>query len=173
MRRILIIIGPLAAAALVLASVAAAALPSPSYQVGGIQLGASQGDVSSLLGIGTGTTGDRATWRASIAHAPFAECTTVGSICAVTGGTLTLSSNKGSSISGAVTGGALTVTAQAAGCGTQTFKLDAMVSTGSGLQQLTAVLTNYRFQFRGACTVLAASVQGTLSAVACDDGGSL
>jgi hypothetical protein len=161
MRRILITIGPLAAAALVLAAVATAAVPSPSYQVAGIQLGAAPGDVSSLVGIGSGTTGDRASWRASIAHAPFAGCVTVGSSCAVTGGTLTLSSNNGSTVAGTVTGGGLTLTAQAPRCGTQTFAVVANVSTPSGTEQLTAVLTQVRFQLRGACTVLASALQGT------------
>jgi hypothetical protein len=169
----ILIIGPIVATALVLASVAAAAVTSPVYQVTGIGIGASQGDVSPFFGIGTGSTGDRSQWRASIAHAPFAGCATIGSSCAVTGGTLTLTSNNGSSLAGSVTGGGLTLTAQAARCGTQTFAVSAMASTGSGLEQLTGVLTNYRFQLRGVCTVLAATLQGTLSAVAGDDGGSL
>jgi hypothetical protein len=164
MRKILIT-GSIVAAAFVLAAVASAAVPSPSYQVAGVQLGAAQGDVSPFVGIGTGTAGDRASWRASLAHAPFAGCTTVGSSCAITGGTLALSSNNGSSIAGTVNGGGLTVTSQAARCGTQTFAVTATFSTPSGLEQLTGVLTQYRFQLRGACTVLAASVQGTLAAV--------
>jgi hypothetical protein len=156
-------IGPIVAAALVFASVASAAVPSPSYQVAGIQLGAPQGDVSSFIGIGTGSTGDRSQWRASIAHAPSAGCATVGASCAVTAGTLTLTSNNGSSIAGTVTGGALTLTAQAARCGTQTFTVVANISTPTGTEQLTGVLTNLRFQLRGACTVLASTLQGTLA----------
>jgi hypothetical protein len=162
MRRILTTIGPLAVAALVFASVAVAAVTSPTYQVTGIGLGAAQGDVGSFFGIGTGSAGDRAQWRASIAHAPLAGCATVGASCAVTGGTLTLTSNNGSSFAGTVTGGGLTLTGQAARCGTQSFAVVANVSTPAGTEQLTGVLTNYRFQLRGACTVLASSVQGTL-----------
>jgi hypothetical protein len=156
-------IGPIVAAALVFASVAAAAVTSPVYQVTGIGLGAPQGDVSAFFGIGTGSTGDRSQWRTSIAHAPLAGCATVGSSCAVTGGTLTLTSNNGSSLAGTVTGGAITLTAQAARCGTQTFAVVANVSASSGTEQLTGVLTNYRFQLRGACTVLASTVQGALA----------
>jgi hypothetical protein len=155
-------IGPIVAAALVFASVAAAAVTSPTYQVTGIGLGA-QGDVGSLFGVGTGSTGDRAQWRASIAHAPLAGCATVGASCGVTGGTLTLTSNNGSSLVGTVTGGAITLTAQAARCGTQTFAVVTNVSAPSGTEQLTGVLTNYRFQLRGACTVLASTVQGALA----------
>jgi hypothetical protein len=159
----ILIIGPIVAAALVLASVASAAVPSPSYQVAGIQLGAAQGDVSSFVGIGTGTTGDRSQWRASIAHAPSAGCATVGASCAVIGGTLTLTSNNGSSLAGTVTGGALTLTAQTARCGTQTFAVVANLSTPSGTEQLTGVVTQVRFQLRGACIVLASALQGTLA----------
>jgi hypothetical protein len=163
MRRILTTVGPLAAAALVFASVAAAAVPSPSYQVAGIQLGAPQGDVSSLVGIGSGNTGDRASWRARISHAPYAGCATVGSSCAVTGGTFTLTSNNGSTLAGAVTDGGLTLTAQAARCGTQTFAVLANVSTPAGTEQLTGVLTQIRFQLRGTCMVIASAMQGTLA----------
>src|SRR3954453_20554979 len=186
-------IGPVLAVALVLASAAMAAPAlSPSYQVVGFEIGAPQGDVSPFAGFGTGTTGDRAQWRAGlaeaplprgapgarapwragIAHAPLAGCATVGSSCAITGGTLTLTSNNGASLAGTVTGGGLTLTAQAPRCGTQTFAVTANVTSASGAEQFTGVLTHYRFQLRGTCTVLAATVQGTLAAVAGDDGNT-
>jgi hypothetical protein len=165
-------IGSVLALALAFASIASAAVISPSYQAVGFEIGAPQGDVSPFAGFATGTTGDRAQWRAGIAHAPLAGCTTVGSSCAVTGGTLTLTSNNGASLAGTVTGGGLTLTAQAPRCGTQTFAVVVNVTSASGAEQFTGVLTHYRFQFRGTCTVLAATVQGTLAAVAGDDGNT-
>jgi hypothetical protein len=173
MRRILFT-GSIVAAALVFAaSAGAAAAPSPTYQVAGIEIGAPQNDVSPFAGAGTGSTGDRAFWRAGIAHAPLAGCANVGSSCAITGGTFTLTSSNGSRLAGSFTGGAVTLTSQADGCGQQVFTVNANISTPTVQEQFTGVLTHYRFAFRGTCTVLAASVQGLLTAVVGDGGGTL
>src|SRR4051794_41878290 len=81
-------IGPVLAVALVLASAAMAAPAlSPSYQVVGFEIGAPQGDVSPFAGFGTGTTGDRAQWRAGIPPAPPPRRAALGSGRAVTRGT--------------------------------------------------------------------------------------
>jgi hypothetical protein len=171
MRRI-VFIGTVVTTALVLAASAAAATPSATYQVAGIALGASQNDVSSFAGNGTGSAGDRAFWQASLAHAPLAVCAAVGSSCAVTGGTLTLTSNNAVRVTGTVTDGSLTLTAQGRGCGTQTFAVTANVSTAAGQEQLSGVLTQYRLAFRGQCFVLLASFQGSLTLAPPDDGNS-
>jgi hypothetical protein len=97
----------------------------------------------------------------------------VGSSCAITGGTFTLTSSNGSRLAGSFTGGAVALTSQAGGCGKQVYTVNANVSTPTGQEQFTGVLTHYRVGFRGTCTVLAASVQGSLTAVVGDGGGTL
>src|SRR4051812_44758771 len=104
MRRILITLS-LAAAALVFAAVATAA-PSPVYQLGGIETAVPQGNVSPFAGFAVGSTGDRATWRASVQHDDLATCVGSGS-CSITGGTFTLASNNGSRLDGTFWGGQL------------------------------------------------------------------
>ena len=172
MRKILII-GPIAAAALVFAAAAVAAPSlSPSYRLTGIELGASQADASAFVGVGTGSTGDHASWQASIAHASLAGCASTGASCAVTGGSFTLASNSGARLDGTFTGGMLTLTAQQArSCGSQTFAVTAIVSTSTALEQFTGSITEHRAPIRGVCTVVVAVLQGTLALV--DDGGSL
>ncbi|HVM57819.1 MAG TPA: hypothetical protein VMT74_10160 [Gaiellaceae bacterium] len=146
------------------ASGAAAATLSPSYQVAGFAFGASQGTASSFTGFATGSLGDRGLVRATVVHDPLAGCSTVGTSCAVTGGTLNLNSNNGSSLAGTFNGGSITLSAQAPGCGRQQYTLDgwAAVSAGNTVE-LNAVLTTLRVPFRGGCLTLATSVQGTLA----------
>jgi hypothetical protein len=162
-------IGSIAAVALVFAA-SAAAVPSPGYQLNGIALGG-QGGTSTLVGNGTGSTGDRASWRATVTASPLAACAAAGSSCAITGGTFTLTSSDRTQLAGGVTGGALTLSAQAAGCGRQTYAITATISTSTGLQQFTGTLTTLRLGFRNTCLVLASTVQGSLAPVA-DDGNS-
>ena len=140
----------------------AANAPSPSYQVAGIVLGAAQGNTTSLAGTAFGSTGDRGFWRASVVTDPLTACSTVGSSCAVTGGTIALNSNNGSQLTGTFYSGGLTLTAQAPGCGTQQFSFDAFVQTAGGGMELTAVVTEYRLSFRRTCLTLGATVQGSL-----------
>jgi len=163
MRRTLTIGLATAAALVATATAVAAATPSPSYQVAGLEIGAPQNDVSPFAGVGTGSAGDRGFWQASVAHAPLAGCATVGASCAVTGGTFTLRSNNGSQIAGTFNGGSVQLTSQQPGCGRQVYGVTASLTTTNGAEVLTAVLTHYRFQVRGVCTVLAASVQGSLA----------
>jgi hypothetical protein len=167
MRRILVI-GSLVIAAFTLAASAGAAVTalSSTYQIVGIETGVPQNGVSPFAGIGVGSTGDQAFWRAGIAHAPLGGCTTVGSTCAITGGTFTLTSDNGSRLDGTFTGGGVTLISQPPGCGRQEFAVSASMSTTAGQERFTGVLTHYRFSFFGRCTVFSASVQGTVSAVA-------
>jgi hypothetical protein len=170
MRRIRFI-GSLVLAALTFAVAAgAAAAPSLTYQVVGIETGVPQNGVSPFAGVGVSSTGDQVFWRAGIAHAPLGGCTTVGSTCAITGGTFTLTGDNGSRLDGTFTGGGVTLISQAAGCGRQEFGISASLSIAVGQELFTGVLTHYRFGFLGTCTVYAASVRGTLTAVA---GGSV
>ena len=163
MRRILTSGLATAAALVAAAGAAAATTPSPSYQVAGIEIGAPLDDVGPFAGIATGSTGDRGFWQASVAHAPLAGCAVVGTACAITGGTFTLRSNNGSQVAGTLNGGSVTLTSQPAGCGRQVYAVTASLTTTNGPEVLTAALTHYRFQIRGACTVLAATVTGSLA----------
>jgi hypothetical protein len=161
MRRILKASALLAAVTLFAATGAGAAL-SPSYQVAGIEVGAQQATVSPFTGFGIGSAGDRGFWQASVTHDAFANCTTVGSSCAITGGTFTLRTN-GSQLNGNFTGGTYQLTSAAPGCGRQQFALTGNLTTSAGAMSLTAVLTNYRYQFRGQCVALVSAVQGSLA----------
>jgi hypothetical protein len=163
MRRILMT-GLATAAALVAAAAASAApAPSPSYQVAGLELGAPQANTSPFAGTAIGSTGDRGFWQASVAHDPLTGCATVGASCAVTGGTFTLRSSNGSQVAGTFSSGSVQLTSAQPGCGRQQFAVTASLSTSNGPETLTAVLTHFRFQIRGVCTVLAAVVQGSLA----------
>jgi hypothetical protein len=167
----ILIVGPIVAAALVLAAAAVAApTPSPSYDLTGVATGGAQGALSALGGAARGSSGDHAVWETNVIHAPFAACATIGSSCAMTGGTFTLTSNNGFALAGTIMGGQLTLTAQPDRCGTQVFDVTALVSTQTSLEQFTGQLTQHRAPVRGVCTVVVANVQGTLAVV--DDGGS-
>ena len=108
MRRILKASALLAAVTLV-AVTGAGAATSPSYQVAGIEIGATQATVSPFTGLGVGSTGDRGFWQANVTHVALDTCTAVGSSCAITGGTFTLRTN-GSQLNGSFTGGTFQVT---------------------------------------------------------------
>jgi opacity protein-like surface antigen len=161
MRRILITLS-LAVAALAFAAVASAA-PSPIYQVGGIETAVPQGNVSPFAGLAVGSTGDRATWRASVLHDDLTTCTG-GGACLITGGTFTLTSNNGSRLDGTFMGGQLALKTPPAACGLQQFTVTASISAVAGPPlEFNGTLTHYRFPFRGQCRTIAATVQGTLT----------
>jgi hypothetical protein len=170
MRRILKASALLAAVTLVAVTGAGAAV-SPSYQVSGIGIGGPQANSSQFFGSGLGSAGDRARWQASVAHDPVANCTTVGSTCALTGGTFTLRSN-GSQLNESFTGGTLQLQTAAPGCGRQQFNVTANL-TGDAPLALTGTVTTYRFQFRGQCIVLLATLQGSLAPASPDGGGGI
>ena len=141
----------------------AATAPSPSYQVAGIAT-VTQGSTLSLNGFATGSTGDRGFWRATISTVPLAGCSSMGTSCAITGGTLALNSSNRSQVAGTVTGGSVALTAQAPGCGRQQFTVNAVAATNAGDVAITAVLTQFRLSFRGTCFAFpGATVAGTLS----------
>jgi hypothetical protein len=164
MRRMLFI-GSILAAALVFAA-SAAAVPSPTYQLAGFAFG------PTLAGNGTGSSGDRASWRANVTSAPLATCTAPGSTCAITGGTFALTSSDRSQLAGTFTSGAITLASQAAGCGRQAFAVTATISTPVGPEQFTGTLTTVRLAFRNNCLTLASTVQGSLAAATGGDGNT-
>jgi hypothetical protein len=168
MRRILKASALLAAVTLVAVTGAGAAV-SPSYQVAGIGIGGPQANGTQFMGSGVGSAGDRARWQATVTHDALANCTTVGSACALTGGTFSLRSN-GSQLNESFSGGSLQLQSAAPGCGRQQFAVNATL-TGDTPLALTGTVTTYRFQWRGQCTVLAATLQGSLAPPAPDTGG--
>jgi hypothetical protein len=169
MRRILKASALLAAVTLV-AVTGAGAATSPSYQVAGIEVGATQATVSPFTGLAVGSTGDRGFWQSNVTHVALDTCTAVGSSCAITGGTFTLRTN-GSQLNGNFTGGTFQVTSAQPGCGRQQLAFTGNLTTPTGPMTLTAVVINYRYQFRGQCVALVSSVQGSLAPAAPSDGG--
>ena len=122
MRRILKASALLAAVTLVAVTGAGAAV-SPSYQVAGIGIGGPQANGTQFVGSGVGSAGDRAHWQASVSYDALANCATVGSTCAITGGTFTLRS-QGSQLNESFSGGSLQLQNAAPGCGRQQFAVD-------------------------------------------------
>ena len=143
----------------------AANAPSPSYQVSGIATVTPQGTTTWLAGLATGSTGDRGFWQASLTTGPLTGCSTLGSSCAVTGGTFGLNSNNRSQVAGTFYDGSVSLTAQAPGCGRQQFTVTGFGSDAAADQvTFTAVLTQYRLSFRGTCfTLPGATVAGSVS----------
>src|SRR5438105_12616356 len=142
----------LAAVTLVAATGAGAAV-SPSYQVAGVEIGVPQNNVSPFAGFAVGSAGDRAFWQASVAHDPLANCSAVGSSCAIaSGGSFSLRGNAGT-LTGTFSGGSLQLSSQAPGCGRQQFAVSADLASSSGPLSFSGSLTHYRALVRGQCTV--------------------
>ena len=133
----------------------AATTPSPSYTVAGLATFTPQGNTMSLTGFATGSTGDRGLFRAGITSAPLATCSSIGSSCTLTGGTVGLNSSNRSQLTGTVTGGTIALVSQAPGCGRLQFTVDGTATSSSGdVVTFDVVLTQFRLSFRGACFAL-------------------
>jgi hypothetical protein len=159
-------VSAVAAAFVIAAGAAAANAPSSSYTLTGFALGSPQGTTAFLAGSATGSSGDRAFWRATVTSASLTSCATLGSVCSVTGGSVALTSNNGARLNGSVLNGTVSLTGQAAStCGQEQYTYDAAVTAADGTSwTLAAVVTERRFAFRGRCLALGASVQGSLTA---------
>ena len=157
-RNMFVAVSAVAAAFVIAAGAGAANAPSPSYQLAGFAFG-TQNTSTSLAGQATGSTGDRAFWRATVTTAPLTTCSTLGSACGVSGGSVALTSSNGSRVNGTVEGGTVMLSDQrASACGRQQYTLDAAVAAADGTTwQLTAVITQCRFAFRGTCFSLGAT----------------
>jgi len=165
MRKSMIAVALTAVVVLAAATGAGAAnAPSPSYQVAGLATFTPQGTALSFFGLATGSAGDRGLWRTSVTTAPLTGCSSLGSSCAITGGTFGLNSNNGSQLTGAVTSGSVTLTAQAPGCGRQQFTVGGVAATAAGGVVFSVVLTQFRLSFRGTCIAFPGStVAGTVT----------
>jgi hypothetical protein len=110
--------------------------------------------VSSTLGtfVGVATGQLPAAWRVEIAHEPLATGPTV----AITGGSFLLLAHSRRKLSGAVTGGSVTVTGRGNHCTDQTYHVSAVLSIGS----FEGTLTHHRRSVLGRCLLYAATIQG-------------
>jgi hypothetical protein len=160
MRKILKASALLAAVTLVAVTGAGAAV-SPSYQVTGAGTGGPQSNGSQFNGSGAGSAGDAARWQASVVYEALANCTTVGSACAITGGSFTLKSH-GSQLNDSFSGGSLQLLSADPGCGAQQFTVTGNL-TGDSPLVLTGTLTTDRSLFKGQCVVRAATLDGSLA----------
>lgn len=158
MRRIALSFALLAAVSLVAVTGAGAAM-SPSYQVSGFGFGAQQ---TSFFGTGLGSAGDRGMFQASVAHDAWTSCATVGSSCAVTGGTFSVRTAQGQE-SATFGGGSFQLASAAPGCGAQSFAVNATLAGAAGPLVFTGTMSTFRFQFRGQCQTLFSTLQGSLA----------
>jgi hypothetical protein len=170
MRRFLKASALLAAVTLVAVTGAGAAV-SPSYQVTGAGTGGPQSNGSQFNGSGVGSAGDAARWQAGVVYETLANCTTVGSTCAITGGTFSLKSH-GSQLNDSFSGGTLQLLSADPGCGAQQFTFTGNL-TGDSPLVLTGTLTTDRSQFKGQCVVRGATLDGSLAPPPPDPGGVL
>ncbi len=154
-----------AVAAGVLAGNAGAVL-SPSYNVAGTEI-AFTPTQGAFVGIGLGSTGDKAVWKAVVDHTPLSPN------AVITGGTLVLTSRDRAGqivpLTASFTGGAVTLVDPGIPCGNQRFSVAGLLgnvttpkSTG-GTGSFTVLLTHYRAFLLGACRTYAASVVGTVA----------
>jgi hypothetical protein len=160
MRKILKASALLAAVTLVAVTGAGAAV-SPSYQVTGAGTGGPQSNGSQFNGSGVGSAGDAAHWQASVVYDALAKCTTVGSLCSITGCTFTRKSH-GSAVNDSFSGGSLQLLSADPGCGAQQFTVTGNL-TGDSPLELTGTLTTDRSVFKGQCVVRGATLDGSLA----------
>jgi hypothetical protein len=140
------------AVALAAVTAASAAVPSPSYTLGGFALG------TSYFGTGIGSTGDRGNWQATMR--PDGT------------GTFSLTS-RGQTLAGTLGGGQTAVASAAPGCGRQVMNVTESLTTPDGVMTLVATVTQLRLQFRGTCLVLLSTVQGTIAPATAPDPGPI
>jgi hypothetical protein len=157
MRRFLTAGALMTAVALAAATAASAAVPSPSYQLGGVGLG------SSYFGNAVGSAGDRGSWQATMAVDPSSG--------AISSGSFSLRSSNGSQLTGNFAGGSMSLSSAQPGCGRQQFAVSASVASSAGPLAFTGTLIQFRIQFRGTCRVLLSTIQGSLAAAPPVDGG--
>jgi hypothetical protein len=157
MRRFVTAGALMTAVALAAATAASAAVPSPSYQLGGIGLG------SSFFGNAVGSAGDRGSWQGSIAINPAG-----GSISA---GSFSLRSNNRSQLTGSFSGWSMTSSFAAPGCGRQQFAVSASLSSSNGPMTFTGNLVQFRVLIRGTCMVLLSTFDGQIAPASANDGG--
>jgi hypothetical protein len=157
MRRFLTAGALMTAVALAAATAASAAVPSPSYQLGGVGLG------SSYFGNAVGSAGDRGSWQANV----VVDAATG----AISGGSFSLRSNNRSQLTGSFSGWTMSVSSAAPGCGRQQVAVSASMSSSAGPMIFTGNVQEFRVLIRGTCTVLLSMFDGQIAPASSDDGG--
>ena len=157
MRRFVTAGALMTAVALAAATAASAAVPSPSYQLGGIGLG------PSYFGSAVGSAGDRGTWQANVAVDPASG--------AISGGSFSLRSNNRSQLTGSFGAWSMTASAAAPGCGRRQFAVSASLSSSDGPMTFTGNVMELRVMIRGTCTVLLSTISGQIAPDTSNDGG--
>lgn len=155
---------PLALALLVvLPSTALGATVSPSYSIRGAEYYATSTQ-GRFAGTASGTTGDSATWQATVDHTPLTDTATI------TGGYARLVTSRFVIVRGDFSGGDVTLTWRAAGCGNETFAVEGTLtnvrrsdSRAVGTGTFSATLTHYRVSLFGRCQTYSATVRGTIA----------
>jgi hypothetical protein len=165
MRRILVLSGLVVALAAAVGVPGAAATTglSSRYAVAGVETPFPTATTGTFAGLALGSSGDGATWTATVDHQDLSNCPFgSGLSCTITGGTFALQSLDGAQLAGSfMNGGSVTPASQQAGCGKQVFAVSGTLATTSGTASFTATLTHYRVFF-GRCITYFASIKGSL-----------
>ena len=157
MRRFVTAGALMTAVALAAATAASAAVPSPSYQLGGVGLG------SSYFGNAVGSAGDRGSWQATMAADPATG--------AISGGSFSLRSNNRSQLTGSFSAWSTSTTFAAPGCGRQQLAVSASLTSSNGPMTLTGTVQQFRILIRGTCTTLLSIFNGQIAPASSNDGG--
>lgn len=142
----------LVAAAVVATAAAGAAFARTAYddRVVGVEVPPISPSLGTFVGLAAGELPGR--FRVQIAHEPLAG----GRPVAITGGTFSLRTWS-RTLSGAVTGGSVSVVSPGARCADQVYAVSAQLSSGS----FSGRLTHHRRSLLGRCVVYAATISGS------------
>jgi len=136
---------------------------SSAYAVAGIETSIPTNSTSTFAGAALGSSGDTASWKASVVHQALSNCPFgSGTSCAITGGLFALTSSSGAQVSGSFTGGTVTPVSQQAPCGKQIFGVAGTLATTSGPASFAATLTHYRTLLLGTCVTYFATITGSV-----------
>jgi hypothetical protein len=137
---------------------AARATVSSGYAVTGAEYSATSTE-GKFAGFATGGAGDDALWRADVLHqALTTSCLSAPAGCLITaGGSLGLVTRRGDTVTGAFTGGSITLVRQEPGCGKQVFHVVGQLTTSAGTAVFDVALTHYRVLI-GTCQAVFATI---------------
>jgi len=148
----------LVVAALALLPATARASVSPTFTISGAEYAATSTE-GKFFGFARGSAGDTVFWHADVVHQPLsAACSLTSTGCAVApGGSILVVTSSGDIVSGAFTGGSITLVREAPGCGTQLFHVVGQLQTSAGPAVFDVALTHNRVFF-GSCVTVSATV---------------
>jgi hypothetical protein len=147
---------------LTLPGTALAATVSDSYSIRGAEYYATSTQ-GRFAGTATGSTGDAATWQATVNHTPLTDTATI------TGGTARLATSRLVVVRGEFSGGDVALIERAPGCSWETFAVSGKLvdvtrsdSGATGTGKFKATLKHYRAWLFGSCRTYSATVRGTI-----------